>query len=193
MFLNATGGRFFDNLFRLIDGFVILAMRLLFIFFAGTFLLGGCGDLSEQKANHQKLREGLKRHEIIRATENDIVTMAYQRGDSIVRYLNTVDDLDSALWSSPAGRRYIDSLNQVHEQQVTMSIITRQTRGISELEQQLLEAYEYSFSQSQDLASNVQITDDQVLYTAPVILQGQFHGMWSIWQSKSGIILELGE
>ncbi len=168
-------------------------MRLSFIFpLAVLFLSGGCGDLSEQKANHQKLREGLKRHEVIRATENDIITIAYQRGDSIVRYLNAVDHLDSALWSSTAGRRYIDSLNQVYEQ-LAVSIITRQTRDVSELEQQLLEAYEYSFSQGQDLASNVQITDDQVLYTAPVILQEQFHGMWSIWQSKSGIILELGE
>ena len=119
--------------------------------------------------------------------------MAFERGDSIQQQLHLLNDGTWEHWTTDKGRQQMDSVGRVHEG-VTIAFIASQNHNLQpqEIELQLLDAYQYSHSQGQSIGSNVQLIDeDAVLYTSPVIANGELKGMWSIVQSKGGIILGL--
>ena len=166
-------------------------MRLLLILLVSSWFFCGCSDMSEQKAIQEKLKEGLKAHQIMRVTDDEIVAAAHARGDSVLQQLNELKT--NFGWGSEAGSAIIDSLNDHHPQQIITFIKASATgQDLPPMELQLLEAYQYSVEQKQIPTSNVQLLDDQwVLFTSPVMEAGQFVGMWSIRQSKKTIILGL--
>ena len=163
-------------------------MRVFIAILVGCLIVG-CGDLSEQRANQEKLKEGLKRHQVMRVTDDEIVAAAHTRGDSVLQQLNALGA--NFYYGSTEGTAVIDSLNSLHPGQVISFIEASGDLGdLSSLELQLLEAYQYSAQQNQIPASNVQLMDDQwVLFTSPVMEAGQLIGMWSIRQSKKEIVL----
>ena len=165
-------------------------MRVFIAILVGCLIVG-CGDLSEQRANQEKLKEGLKRHQVMRVTDDQIVAAAHTRGDSVLQQLNALGA--NFYYGSTEGTAVIDSLNNLHPAQVISFIEASGDYGdLSAMELQLLEAYQYSAQQNLIPASNVQLIDDQwVLFTSPVMEAGQLIAMWSIRQSKKEIVLGL--
>jgi hypothetical protein len=156
-------------------------------------LLGACGDFSEQRANHEKIREGIKQQEIKRVTSDQILAAAYKKGAAILEPLQAEPSMNSAYWEGP-GKNRIDSVNQANQSYLVSWVPLQKINGsqYSETQRQILDAYLYSFEQGQALAENVQTLDENTFwYTKPYLLEENLQGFWAITLYKRDLIMEL--
>lgn len=149
-----------------------------------------CGAPGEQDANRQKLLDGLSDHKIKRVTEEQIHAAAYQEGNAIVE---NFQDFELSYWQTQSGQNTLDSLNEVlgHGGFKLISDLTPAS-NVNGDEVALMEAYQYSSSQGQNLAENVQgSSGDYLLFTSPVVNEKGFLGMWSLLLSKKTLVRQL--
>lgn len=154
--------------------------------------VSGCGTASEQEVNRKKLIEGLNDHRVKRVTEQQIHTEAYVQGKQIVEVLD-LKQQDTLFWSSSQGRAFLDSLNGSFAHG-GIQLLTKNFAApeVNQDQQAILEAYQYSSDQGQLPGDNVQsFEDDYLLYTAPIIKDNVFIGMWSIKLSRKELVRSL--
>ena len=137
--------------------------------------VSACGTPSEQEVNRKKLIEGLNDHRVKRVTEQQIHTEAYAQGKRIVDVLD-LKQQDTVFWSSSQGHAFLDSLNRsLAHGGIQLLTKNSMTSEVSEDQQAILEAYQYSNDQGQQPGDNVQtFEEDYLLYTAPIIKEKSF-------------------
>ena len=153
-------------------------------------VLFSCVSPSEQQANKEKLLEGLKDHQVVRVTEEQIMAAAFEEGQEILDLIDSAST-DLEYWDSAIGLQYLDSLNNAFDHgSIKMVATGYPTDDLGAEEMALLEAYLYSAEQGETLSNNVQRTADGqfLLYTSPITGKAQFLGMWSIYISKKTLI-----
>ena len=74
-------------------------------------LVVSCGGLSDQQANSQKIKDGMKDHVITRVTQDQIINAAYEQGGQLLVIVEQ-QSIDMGYWDSPAGKKALDSTNQ---------------------------------------------------------------------------------
>ena len=149
-----------------------------------------CVSPSEQQANKEKLMEGLKDHQVVRVTEDQVHAAAFDEGN---RILNLIDSYSRAFtyWNTADGQQVLDSLNSAMNHGGIKLVLPDAPSGeLSEEEMALVDAYQYSAEQGEIPDHNVQRTDQgqYLLYTFPVITDNQYQGMWSISISRKALI-----
>jgi len=166
-------------------------IRAFMLFFLFLFLVG-CGRLSEQQANSQKIKEGLEDHSIKRVTEDQIITEAHEQGSYLVDLLEQ-QSKDISFWQSPDGRKVLDSTNQaMGHYKIQLIPLRASTKELLPEESSLIEAYLYSLENDQPIHENVQnIQDDFLLFTSPINSNNEFVGIWSFHLSRKAIIRSL--
>ena len=155
-------------------------------------LVVSCGGLSDQQANSQKIKDGMKDHVITRVTQDQIINAAYEQGGQLLVIVEQ-QSIDMGYWDSPAGKKALDSTNQAMGHMGIRLISSKETTlDLLPEESALYEAYEYSLTNSQPVSENVQSTDgDFLLFTAPAAVDGSFAGMWSFRLAKKTLIRNL--
>lgn len=153
-------------------------------------VLISCVSPSEQQANKAKLLEGLKDHQVVRVTEEQIMAAAFEEGQKVLDLIDSAST-DLEYWNSTIGLQYLDSLNNaLNHGSIKMVKPDSLTDDLGNEEMALLEAYLYSAEQAETLSNNVQRTADGqfLLYTSPITSEEQFLGMWSMYISKKTLI-----
>jgi len=166
--------------------------RLIFYFFISPLVVG-CGGLDEQQANSQKIKDGMKDHEITRVTEDQIINAAYEQGTQLLDIIEQQSN-DMLYWNTSSGLKALDSTNQAMEHMGIRLISNKEaTLDLLPEESALFEAYEYSITNGQPVTENVQRTEgDFLLFTAPAAsIDGTFTGMWSFRLAKRTLIRNL--
>ncbi len=156
-------------------------------------IASACGDLSEQRANHEKIREGIKQQEIKRVTSDQILSAAYQKGAEVLTPLLKEPQKSSAHWEG-SGKVQIDSVSEANHPYKVLWVPHHSINSslYSDTQNQILDAYLYSFEQGQVLAENVQTLDDNTLwYTQPYIVNDSLQGIWGVTLNKRDLIMEL--
>ena len=164
-------------------------MKLLTPLILSTWLLimaSACGDLSQQEANRQKVKEGLEANQVKRILPAQIMEGAYQLGDEIatatqqsltVHLQQSLADGDLAAAISYCNLNALPITDSLAEQyQATIRRVSLQTRNPknqpNELEGSLLDAYAYNQEQGLPLKDNVQeLEDGNFLYNKPIVIQ----------------------
>ena len=166
--------------------------RRLITYFLIVPLIVGCSGLSDQQANSQKIKEGMRDHEIKRVTQDQIINAAYDQGRQLLGFVEQ-QSVDMGYWNTPAGIKALDSTNRATGHMGIRLISSKETAlDLSAEESALFEAYEYSIANSQPVSENVQSTDgDFILFTAPSAVDGTFAGMWSFRLAKKTLIRNL--
>lgn len=157
-------------------------------------LCNGCGDLSEQRSNLDKIKEGRQNQEIKRVTEDQILAAAYTRGAALVDLLEGQNSHPASYWAASEGKVKIDSVNRANPGQSIrfIALNNEDISNLNDLEKQFLEAYTYSYEQEEVLSNNVQLIDgDHVLYTAPYLFENRLEGFWSMVLTKRDIVLDM--
>jgi len=144
-------------------------------------VLSCCNTQEAQEANRQKLIEGLDDHRVKRVTEEQVMAAAFSEGKRFV----------GILLENEAGEKeyFADSLSKATSHGAFSYVKTGAALPSESRELALWEAYEYSIEQSQPVKDNVQnLSDDQLLYTYPVTIDGQLQGMWALKLSRKTLI-----
>ncbi len=160
----------------------------LFIPFFLIFLLS-CGDVAEKQAIRNKTKDGLRDHRIVRITEDQIINEAFIQGDNIIRQLEQ-QSKDFEYWQTVDGQSVLDSINRsIGHLGFFVISVAESPEKLSKEETALLEAYQYSSENGQDIHENLQsIEGDYLLFTLPISREGVFVGMWSLRLSKKNLI-----
>jgi len=155
-------------------------------------VLSACGDLNEQRANHEKLREGIEQHEIKRITGDQIMAAAYLKGNTVLTPFLNEPIKPPSYWQG-MGKEHIDTL--IVNKLIEVNCISLDQIGeaiFSDTQNQILDAYSYSFEQDQALTENVQVLNDTIFwYTKPYVYQDSVLGIWSVSLNKKDLIKEL--
>lgn len=156
-------------------------------------ILSACGDLNEQRANHEKIREGIEQHEIKRITADQIMAAAYLKGNKVLTPFLDEPPKSPSYWQG-VGSAHLDTLISLNEL-IEVNCISLDQIGEAEFadtQNQILDAYSYSFEQGQDLTENVQVLNDTIFwYTKPYVYQDSILGIWSVSLNKKDLIKEL--
>ncbi len=158
-------------------------------------LLVGCVSPSEQQANKEKLLEGLKDHQVIRVTQEQIMTAALTEGQQILAKIDSVSN-DSDSWKTVSGRQLLDSLSSVlGHGNIKMVTASSAPADLGPEESAIWDAYLYSAEQNETITENVQRTGDGqfILYTSPITQDADLKGMWSVLVSKKTLIRNMEE
>jgi hypothetical protein len=172
---------------------LILDMGKQFLFYFLILpLVISCAELSNQQANSQKMKDGMKDHVITRVTQDQIINAAYEQGAQLLVIVEQ-QSIDMGYWDSPAGKKALDSTNQAMGHMGLRLISSKETTlDLLPEESALYEAYEYSLANSQSASENVQNTEGEfLLFTAPAAVDGSFAGMWSFRLAKKTLIRNL--
>lgn len=182
------------------------------VVFASALSFVGCDDLNQSEKNTQAIKEAIKSREIKKVSDADILTKGEQLGSSLgrdatkplmmnfagIKENQTLDTLQrlAAAWS--------DSISLVKPEQIVF-VSSKEKEGISNLEIQLIEAYEYNLEHNLPAKGAVQFVNgkERVLFTYPLVINkdtcpsclqedgSKLLGMWSIEFTVKEIVAEL--
>lgn len=150
-------------------------------------VFSSCGDRMSQ-SDRNAAREGQANQEIKKVNEADILKAAFDRGAEITdaaqdKLIETLDRtvmhdgaIQSLKYCNIASYPLMDSLTRKYS--ATIRRISLDLRNPSDapdqIERQLLEAYQYSFDNSDQLEDNIQFDgDDYLIYTRPITIQNE--------------------
>ncbi|MDF9801130.1 hypothetical protein OKW21_006393 [Catalinimonas alkaloidigena] len=186
---------------------------LLPVIMMGSIL--GCDSASRKQLDQEAINKEMEQREIKRILPAEIVEGAYKQGNDIAVQ---AQELAVKLYQSEAGASEgldsfvnertlvtIDSLAKAHNAEIHWVPADAEQLQLSEMEQQLWEAYWYNVENDLPVNDNVQkINEEAYLYTKPMMLNPglrkklpgsedtlrntDFMGMWSIQLSKKEII-----
>lgn len=148
-------------------------------------ILAACDTGSQNALNREALQEEMRNRQPKKLSEAQIVNEAFEQGrflsqtaqQSLLATLQAAiarEGIEGAIqYCNLQANPLMDSLSEVHN--ATISRTSLQLRNPanapSELEQQLLEAYQYNAEEGLPLEDNVQGIDQQyLLYTKPIVL-----------------------
>ncbi len=171
---------------------------LLLLFFCVSS--SACVDLEQSIEDKEKIKEAMEAHEIKRITEKQLLAWIENQGNTITRQtqkqLNRqynaakqAGELGEAsefykLKSAPI----IDSLEEAYQAKIKKIGFQAKPSSIQlEAEKELLKKYQQN---QLPLAGRAQSLpeEDQILYTSPIILEGQPQGIWSIVFSRKAAV-----
>jgi len=169
---------------------------------------------TQQQVDRDAINKAMAQREIKHILPAEIVKATYEQGEAIAKkaqqiaieqYQNNGEKAERFM-SSP-NMPEIDSLAEVYQAKIkwVTSSMNAEELQLSELEQQLWEAYLYNVENELEVNDNVQkIGDTHFLYTKPYLLdpktrkklpggetalsKKQLLGMWSITLSKKDVI-----
>lgn len=171
-----------------------------------------------QQMDRQAVLEEMKERELKHVLPGEIMEAAYVQGDStaqavqshiIQQYQASGSPLSLSEFLQQYVKSGLDSLEKEYEAKIQWIAATDTASSqLTDLEQQILQAYLYNIENNLEVSHNVQRVDDEsYLYTKPVTLNAlqqkptslqqapadtsQFLGMWSIRLSKREIILNM--
>ena len=154
------------------------------------FMLG-CGELNDNQANRQKIKDGIKDHQLKRVTKDQIINAAYDQGSNLVIQLEQ-QSTDIGYWQTSDGQSVLDSMNLSKGHNGFKLIPANEPPDrLSAEEIALMEAYQYSSENGQPDHENVQSIKSGLLFTSPISNEGEFLGMWSLHLSKKTLIRNL--
>jgi hypothetical protein len=167
-------------------------IKVTMVYYIGLLFIFGCGDLSEQQANHQRIKDGIIDRKIKRVTEDQIISAAYDQGNILVKQLDQLST-DVTYWLTPDGQSVLDSMNlAMGHEGFRLVLIKKPPYELLTQEAALLEAYQYSIDNGHPVNQNVQDIEGQyLLFTFPISNNGEFLGMWSIRLSRKTLIRNL--
>lgn len=179
-------------------------------------LLTGCGNT--QQIDRQAVLEEMEQREIKRVLPGEVIKAAYTQGDTIARaaqellirqYRNARSSLSFPEFLEKKADTVLDSLAKQYDASMQW-IPAKDTNNhqLSDLEQQILQAYIYNAEKNLELEHNVQrINNEKLLYTQPLVQDSlkketgtsqqtatdssRFLGIWSITLSQKNIIRDL--
>lgn len=185
------------------------------ILFICTLSILGCDGAGRQQIDREAIKQEMAKREIRHILPAQIVEAAYSKGKALSSQTEAmaVQHFQSAqapAFITDASLISIDSLAKA--QNTSIRWIPAQTSDVqlSELEQQLWDAYWYNVENELPVNDNVQKIDEETyLYTKPLMLNtalkeklslradttfpSRFLGMWSIQLSKKEIIQAMEE
>lgn len=163
-----------------------MKISLTFLFCSLMIALSlGCG-FSTEKRIPKALLEGLDQRSLKKISEAEILNAAERLGDSVTLLAQEllmgklIEKIEEGSYASAVGfcsqnaQHITDSVGKVFS--VGLKRISLKNRNESNqpnsLEQNLLEAYEYSAAEGQQLTTNVQFFqgDDSILYNKPIFI-----------------------
>lgn len=157
----------------------------IFLILISLTILAACDTGSQNGLNREALKEEMRNREPKKLNEAQIVNEVYEQGrflsqtaqQSLLTTLQAAiahEGIEGAVeYCNLRANPLMDSLSKTHK--ATISRTSLQLRNPdnapSELEQQLLEAYQYNAEEGLPLEDNVQRVDQQyMLYTKPIVL-----------------------
>lgn len=158
--------------------------NILFLLISFT-ILAACDTGSQNRLNREALQEEMRNRQPKKLSEAQIVNETYEQGrflsqtaqQSLLKTLQTAIDREgvegAVQFCNLQAMPLMDSLSKSHN--ATISRTSLQPRNPdnapTELEQQLLEAYQYNAEEGLPLEDNVQqIGQEYMLYTKPIVL-----------------------
>ena len=165
-------------------------------------------NLEEDKVEDAKrLKFEMENRKLKKISEAEIFTLAYSKGDEIVKRVG--DSLKTHLIGAIKNGGVLEAIKycNVEAMPLTSKIskhlfakirrVSHKNRNIenapnTDLEKQILEAYQYNVDNKESVASNVQISDDLILYTSPIMVGPlclNCHGIEELDMEKENITL----
>jgi len=151
-------------------------------FLFALLILASCGN---GKVDTSKLQEEMKAREIRVIPEATIVEKALSLGDSLVKVLNATEAM------AKAG----EAVKTWEVAEVSFSATAYALNGSYQLTEKLagvLAAYQYNAENNLSADPNTQdLPGDIIAYNAPILLEGQLVGMWSLKLPRKYVILSI--
>ena len=165
---------------------------LLSLLLAITF---ACDRIQERGIDTELLQKEMADREVRKLSQGEIMEGALRQGtalaDSCFALLESAvrTTLENEGWESATtlcATLDIPALQNLEKNQILQirrpgALASQDAHQPESLEEQLLSAYQYNVEQELDLKPNVQITNDQILYTRPIVIREsvctQCHGM----------------
>lgn len=165
-------------------------------YFILLFVFSSCvRNIRENDKNDRSaLANEMRGRKVKRVTDGELLAAALSEGKTIATKL---DKIVLSQVSHP------DSLNcdlnhylEAAEMQLiflkSFKIICATTPKLSQKEKEIWEAYEKNSAEPQNLLENIQkLGDSELLYTAPIVIDGRFVAIWSIILDKRELIKNL--
>lgn len=140
---------------------------------------------AEGKVDTSKIQEEMKAREIKVIPEAQIIEQTMILGDSIVNTFEVTRALQTA-------GKTMKTWNDIDPKMTCTAYLLEATYTMQEKEAGIFEAYKYSAANGQTADPNVQrLPDDIMVYNAPLEVEGQVRGMWSVHLPRKYIILSL--
>lgn len=192
-------------------------MKHFFLIILLYIFLAGCDN--PQQVNRQAVLKEMEQREIKRVLPGEVIKAAFVQGDTIARaaqkllirqYRSASSSLSFQEFLQESADAALDSLAKQYDARIRW-IPAKDTinQQISDLEQQILQAYLYNAEKKLEVEHNVQrINNEKLLYTQPLVFQdsliketgvsqqmptdsSRFLGIWSITLSQKNVIRNL--
>ena len=158
----------------------------------GALLITACGgNLSDEQ--RKKFKEGMEQQKIVRITEPEIITASLDKGQEVIRLLET----------KPYSKSFADSVAKNHQVKIRFAV-PGENNALA-VEQELIEAYIAGMATGaaveniQKIYSDERKSDfDTLLYSKPAISKlsdgsEQLDGIWNIYIPKKQIVLSISK
>ena len=151
-------------------------------FFLALALLSSCGN---GKVDTSQLKDEMKSREIRRISEADIIERTLILGKDFVK------DLDAAQALSQSGGP-IHIVKDKKGTRVARAYAFQYPNDLVEKEAAVFEAYRYNAENKLEAEPNAQkLPGDFIAYNAPIWIEGEMKGMWSVHFSRKFVVLSI--
>ena len=179
-------------------------MKKPLIFLSSFFLVLGlisCEDPAKSEARRKEASHALSNREIKRVTEQQLLDLAIKEGNDIARVIQK--DLSRSVNQALTDKKInskddfhlinqlvsLDTLTKQYEAKIQMFSFTNTTNTPSENQLSTLKQYqEGSIPMS---PKTEMLSDEEVLYTSPIILDAKPRGMWSVIFTKKFLVYKM--
>lgn len=163
---------------------------------AGTLFYQSC-DQSSDQLDTAAIKEELNNRKIKKISEADILEASFEKGRKLIDTLNlekkkinseSTDTLNTQ-FRLGALQPVIESLQQVSKAEIKKIVpADLDANGVRKPEKEILEAYQYNAAQGLKVDDNVQILEQYIFYSAPIMESGELKGMWSVYFDKGEVV-----
>lgn len=158
---------------------------ILSLLFAGAVFYTACTPSPDNRVDGEAVREELKQREVKRVSEGEILAAAQKKGSQVATAAQAalISELQRVISGEGVEEaiRYcnlkalpiVDSLGGIYDAKIrrTSFKIRNPSNAPTALETQALEAYAYSYELDSTVSENVQMEDDEILFTKPIVIQ----------------------
>lgn len=164
-------------------------MKTVFYFLIIFIGLYACGQADTQRKS-DAFKTERKAREIRRITDGQIQTAAYEEGKTLHTRLEGIllSQIDTANFDCEEAKN-IQFQNEIL---VSFKLYCYRSKEMSEKEMQIWEAYQKNIDQKLPIGDNLQkLGETEFLYSAPLYINSQYKGIWSIIMSKREIVRKI--